>query len=597
MAELSGLEVAALVKEINFRLRDSYVNNVYSLGESHLLRFRRPDSDDALMVASPAEGVWISEKAAERGETSPFVSRLRGEISRAKFVEARQFGTDRIVELVLEGRAERRLVVEQMPPGNTIVTDAAGRVLLLQREVKTPGRRLVEGGTYAPPSQRRKDPGALTAQELTEMLRSEPTLGKVFGRRVALPRKYVAELLHRLGLEDGTPSLALNGREEEAVAALKAMVESAREDSGPCVCATDSGDEIFAVVPEAFEVKERAETLSSLCDELILPEVLGGASEGRGGPSQEEVALERLRKQSESALAEAARLRRLAEDVKRAPSLDEAVHLAGKGRKAARSQEALASAIFDEAKETESNAAELTAAARRLERKARAAKPETPALRRLERSRGEWYERFRWFTTSKGRLAIGGRDAQTNTVLVKRHLDENDTVYHADLFGSPFFILKGGVEQTPEEIAEVAQATASFSSAWKTGLVAADAYWVTKEQVSASAPSGEYLARGSFAITGKKNFVPRNPVQIAVGLTDDGRIVSGPESAISGATRHYVTLVPHREKASDTAKRVLKELERSSGSSLAGRLDSVVRALPSGGGKLVRRQIPTADKK
>ncbi len=69
----------------------------------------------------------------------------------------------------------------------------------------------------------------------------------------------------------------------------------------------------------------------------------------------------------------------------------------------------------------------------------------------LSRAKKEWYEKFRWFFTTGGKLAIGGRDAQSNTTLIRRHLQENDTIYHADLFGSPFFILKGGKEQTEEE--------------------------------------------------------------------------------------------------------------------------------------------------
>src|SRR3989304_2120208 len=33
----------------------------------------------------------------------------------------------------------------------------------------------------------------------------------------------------------------------------------------------------------------------------------------------------------------------------------------------------------------------------------------------------EWFEKFRWFTTSEGFLCIGGRDATTNEVVIKKH--------------------------------------------------------------------------------------------------------------------------------------------------------------------------------
>ena len=174
---------------------------------------------------------------------------------------------------------------------------------------------------------------------------------------------------------------------------------------------------------------------------------------------------------------------------------------------------------------------------------------------------------------------------------MKKHLISGDVAYHADLFGSPFFILKGGERQTPDEVRQVAKATVAFSSAWKTGLVAADAYWVSPDQVSTSAPSGEFLARGSFAIKGKKNFETKNPVEIAVGLDSKGRVMAGPEEALIKLSRAHLTLIPSREKSSDTAKKVLFELKRLYGDEMvAFGVDDVMRVLPTGGGKIVRRR-------
>jgi hypothetical protein len=173
---------------------------------------------------------------------------------------------------------------------------------------------------------------------------------------------------------------------------------------------------------------------------------------------------------------------------------------------------------------------------------------------------------------------------------VRRHLQDDDVVYHADLFGSPFFLLKGGKGQTELEVREMAQATAAFSSAWKTGLTSADAYWVNPDQVGSAAPSGEYLPRGSFAIKGRKNFVMRNIVEVAVGVDVKGRLVSGPEAALTRSATSYLVLRPQREKGSETAKRVLKDLQSiSEGRVLGLTVDDVLRALPAGGGKVVRR--------
>ena len=255
------------------------------------------------------------------------------------------------------------------------------------------------------------------------------------------------------------------------------------------------------------------------------------------------------------------------------------------------SPDSVASFLFDRAKELEARASVAVESAERLEKKAPKAGGEArPRTRPLTQRRKEWYEKFRWFMTTGGKLAVGGRDAQTNAALLGKHTDSDDTVYHADLFGSPFFVLKKGAGQSESEVREVATATAAFSSAWKTGLGSADAYWVTPDQVSAAAPSGEYLSRGSFAIRGKKNFVNKNIVEVAIGIDGLGRVMAGPEDAVRSHCQAHVVLRPHNEKGSDTAKRVLKDLaSMTAGPADAPSLDDVLRALPAGGGKGIRR--------
>jgi len=67
-------------------------------------------------------------------------------------------------------------------------------------------------------------------------------------------------------------------------------------------------------------------------------------------------------------------------------------------------------------------------------------------------------------------------------------------------------------------------------------------------------------------------------------------VVAGPESAVAKACHRYVVLIPHREKASDTAKKVIRELSEGGSKVAAPSVDDVVRALPAGGGKIVRRK-------
>ncbi len=597
MAELSGFEVLGLLNEIETNLRGAYINNIYKMGSSHLIRLRNPESDDVWLVVSPRRGVWPSKGVSEKSETAEFTTRLRQELERAKFVGAHQADLDRVFELEFEGKEKRTLIVELMPPGNIIVAGPDGRVLVSQVEVRTPARSVTRGAPYRPPGQSRISPTDVKAEAITTMAMSEKTAGSAIGRHVALPRKYVSECLARLGLKDGSPSSSLEGRESEVVRALGEMVDEARRSRRPCICETPNGDEIFVVPPKGARVKESAPTIAELCDRLFLREVeteVEPDSPAEIKRKEMVATIAKLRSESAQLRDEAAALREAAARARASPLPQALLILKGAGAKPPRdpsSPDSVASFLFDRAKESEAKASAAMGSAERLEKKtARAPAKAPPRPKLLPRRRQEWYEKFRWFYTSGGKLAIGGRDAQTNSLLINRYLEDDDTVYHADLFGSPFFILKEGKRQSDEEVREVAQATVAFSSAWKTGLGAADSYWVTKDQVKTAAPSGEYLQRGSFGIAGKKNFVTRNIVEAAVGTDDGGRVLVGPEDAVKAHAARYLVLRPQREKGSDTAKRVAKDLAAfSDGAVPSVSIDEVLRMLPTGGGKIIRR--------
>ncbi len=587
----------ALVREISSTLRGTYVNNIYSIGASQLVRFRKPDAGDFWLVASPKKGVWVSKMVNERAETTEFTSKLRRELERARFLGASQADLDRVFELEFEAKEKRKLIVELMPPGNVIVTDGEGKVLVAQDEVRSKSRRVVRGGDYVPPVQSRQSPAEVVPAEVRRMLEDEKTVGSAIGRHVALPRKYVEECLSRLGVADNSPSSRLAGREEEVVRVLGGMVAEARDSPMPCLCETPKGVDIFVIPPSGAKSVEVAKTVSEICDRLFLEEakVLASVESPEEGKRRElEATIAKLRSESGRLTAEASRARSAATAARVAPFPEALRMLRESGVRMSKdptTPASAASALFDHAKELEGKSAAALESAGRLERRlSKVTATRAPRTKTLARRRQEWYEKFRWFYTSGGKLAVGGRDAQTNSALIARHMETNDTVYHADLFGSPFFILKGGKGQNEEEIRQLAQGTVAFSSAWKTGLGSVDAYWVNPDQVGAAAPSGEYLARGSFAIRGKKNFVTRNIVELAVAVDTDSRVLVGPESAIAGQSAHYFVLRPQREKGSDTAKRVLNDLLSTPVGTLhPPALDEVLRMLPTGGGKVVRR--------
>jgi len=188
-----------------------------------------------------------------------------------------------------------------------------------------------------------------------------------------------------------------------------------------------------------------------------------------------------------------------------------------------------------------------------------------PSELRIRRRR-EWYEKFRWFFSSEGFLVIGGRDASTNEMLIKKYMEPHDIVFHTDIPGSPFVLIKTlGKNPTEKTVAEAAQFTASYSRAWKEQFKAVDVYWVRPEQVSKASPSGQYLSKGSFMIYGTRNYLRNVPLEISIGVKreNDGiRVIGGPLSAISKQTNFYVKIIPGKEPSGKLAKEIRDRLAR-----------------------------------
>ncbi|MFC1800901.1 NFACT RNA binding domain-containing protein [Nanoarchaeota archaeon] len=185
----------------------------------------------------------------------------------------------------------------------------------------------------------------------------------------------------------------------------------------------------------------------------------------------------------------------------------------------------------------------------------------------------EWYEKFHWFMSSEGFLCIGGRDATSNEIVIKKHTEENDLVLHTDMAGSPFFVIKNGQEAGEETIKEAAQATASYSRAWKLGLSILDVFYVKPEQVSKTAKSGEFMPKGAFMVYGKTLYL-RPRLEMAIGVKD-GVVIGGPTAAIKKQADKFKVVVPGKKKKSETAKKIKHKL--------GGDLDEITKFLPSGG--------------
>ena len=89
-----------------------------------------------------------------------------------------------------------------------------------------------------------------------------------------------------------------------------------------------------------------------------------------------------------------------------------------------------------------------------------------------------------------------------------------DAYIHADIHGASSCVVKNPFPSepiSPVTLHEVGHAAVCHSAAWDAKVVTS-AWWVHSNQVSKTAPSGEYLTTGSFMIRGKKNYLPPSPL-------------------------------------------------------------------------------------
>ncbi|MCS3921698.1 putative ribosome quality control (RQC) complex YloA/Tae2 family protein [Methanococcus voltae PS] len=186
-------------------------------------------------------------------------------------------------------------------------------------------------------------------------------------------------------------------------------------------------------------------------------------------------------------------------------------------------------------------------------------------IKKKERRVLKWYEKLKW-TIIDNYLVIAGKDATTNEIIVKKYLEKNDIVFHTLMEGAPFTVIKNTSEETPSEetLLEVAKFAVSHSKAWKLGLGSADVYWVTPEQISKTAESGEFLKKGAFVIRGKRNFIRSAPLDLGVGILEyDGekRVTTAPSKTIENSFEKYELIKPGKLKKSNLVKQLLNEFK------------------------------------
>ncbi|MBN2127183.1 MAG: DUF814 domain-containing protein [Candidatus Diapherotrites archaeon] len=191
-----------------------------------------------------------------------------------------------------------------------------------------------------------------------------------------------------------------------------------------------------------------------------------------------------------------------------------------------------------------------------------------------------WFEKFHWTYSRNGFLIIAGKDAKTNELIVKKHMDENDLYFHSDIHGAPHTVIKSSDKKFSEsDLMDAAVFAAVYSRAWKEKLSSLDVYSVTPSQVSKSAPTGEAIGTGAFMIYGKRNWFRKMPLKFALGFNGE-ELIAGFFDSVKAQCSDLIEVVQGDKKKGEVARKIFFFFKKKG---FEFELDEIVSLLPSGG--------------
>ena len=623
---LAGIELNYLVNKISEEVQGYYVSNIWGITkDSILFKLHHPEKSDIFMMISTS-GVWITSVKIDQIEPNRLLKRLRSDLLRFKITKIEQKGSERIAYFTFAGFDKEFVIIgEFFGDGNILLCNDEMKILALQHAIDVRHRTLGVGMTYATPPSSGLDIFNISELDFEDLKKSELIAGKWFGRTLGLPKKYVEGIFELSDVNSKKIGKDLNDDEIKKIFHTTSTIVTnvTKGNHDPIIIRNETSEVIPIKLGESdgkiSSVNSFMEGLDTVFTENIVEKgrsIQTGESDKKIKQletqiSEQEKAIETVKEKSKYVTNLANSLYVMVskgivsiEDPNAQSILEENNAKLSKEKgislivikdekikiNPVAPLQSIASVLFNEAKRQSGAIESIDQIKNKTKKKLEKLKNRTEASTQeiivSEVRKKNWYERYRWFFTSDDMLAIGGRDAPSNSAVVRKHLGKNDKIFHGDIFGSPFFILKDAENPSTNSMNEVAHATVCFSRAWREGMHGTNAFWVNPEQVKKSAPSGQFLPKGSFTIEGKRNFVNIPSLKLAVGIIpqdDHYLLTSGPPETIKKNSLCYAIIEPHGLEMPEVAKKIKLEfskLEEKITKQI--NLDDFVRALPAG---------------
>jgi predicted ribosome quality control (RQC) complex YloA/Tae2 family protein len=639
---LAGIELRYLVNEISKKTSEYYVSNIYGISRNSILfKLHHPDKPDILLMFSTF-GFWITTRKIEQIEENRLVKRLRNDLLRSKISEIKQIGTERIVYITFSGLSQEFVLVgEFFSDGNIVLCNKEMKILSLLHSIDVRHRKLNVGFNYELPPLGGLNIFEMVLKDLLDIKSVSTAIVRWIGRTLGLPTKYAEEIMKLANVNPQSPGNSLSDNDVEKIFSVtKSITEKVVNGiHEPLLVRDEKVADVLPLPLGNIENKNCTRVASFMegLDLLFTENLLEAGKTSQANTVTQKIeefehkleeqtkAISTVKQRTDSISTVAKSLLELTS--KGVASLEDSnILLMFKDQNTSLEKErgisflivngekikinpgssipAIASTLFNESKRQLKAIETIELEKRKTERilegfRKQASIAKDSIVFSVQKKR-EWYERYRWFFTSDGLLAIGGRDASSNSSVIRKHLEKDDKVFHAEIVGSPFFLLKNSSDNTITSVKETAHATVCFSRAWREGLYGLNAYWVTSDQIKTAAPSGQFIAKGSFIVEGTRNFVQVTTLQLSVGLYQKGdsySLMCGPSEPIKKNCIYYVTIEPSGLDMVEAAKKIKIEFQKFKEKEeivKAIGIDDFIRVLPAGDNHIVKSGIGQA---
>ena len=160
----------------------------------------------------------------------------------------------------------------------------------------------------------------------------------------------------------------------------------------------------------------------------------------------------------------------------------------------------------------------------------------------------KWYQKYHYCYTKNNLLVICGKNADQNEEIVKKRMNDSDIYFHSDTpgCGSCIVVNPQKVDLTPNDLELVGTFTICMSNSW-TIQTTDKSFWVYGSQVSKTPPTGEYISKGSFIITGKRNYLSLSQLELGLYIYNNELIITPYKHTIE-YTKTRIKIIPAKTK-------------------------------------------------